>query len=554
MFRFLNPDSLTALGWSLLNGIWQMAILWLAYLALTRNHKRFSAAGRHNLALLFSGLGFVWFLFSLIMGLAHPEGFINWAPLAFIFATRSYILSTFIYTLTDIYLVIIVFRCIRYILEFFQLKIRKRRSGIPFSSPLQFFANKVSPVLGITKKIKVMMADWVDTAQTVGFLRPLVLLPVALVNQLTMEQTETILLHELHHIRRHDYLINILMTLFQTIFFFNPFARLFFRTVAQEREHACDDGVLQWNYPPPVYAEALFTLEKFRQSPHSFAMAANGHNPRLLVNRIRRVVGQPVSNKNPFSPLMYFSLIAALFIFTINSVSSLPAPGAGFHARANPLTPTAAGFMTISEKSNTPAGELIKTPESIRIRRGLTESSVFVFRMRRHTIKVKHQKIEIRTEDPVLLVEMDEAKANAQLHYADQNEVRNYSNEKAPDPLPPVAADLEGAPYVPSASFFYQPATDTVKPDLLLQNQLTTLAVISKMKIEELEARLNKEICSKLNTLRGLERENSMLIRQSQKDLQPLILNLKKGIQLKKKEINHLRIQLQIQGGEVIVI
>ncbi len=554
MFRFLNTDGLTALGWSLLNGIWQMAILWLAYLALTRNHKRFSAAARHNLALLFSGLGFIWFSFSLIMGLAHPEGFINWAPLAFILAVRSSILSTFIYTLTDIYLIIIVFRSARYIMEFFQLKIRKRGSGIPFSSPLQFFANKVSPVMGIRKKIKVMLADWVDSAQTVGFLRPLVLLPVALVNQLTVEQTETILMHELHHIRRHDYLINILMTLFQTIFFFNPFARLFFKTVAEERENACDDGVLQWNYPPPVYAEALFTLEKFRQFPHSFAMAANGHNPRLLVNRIRRVVGQPVSNKNPFSPLMYFSLIAALFIFTINSVSRLPAPGTGFQGKANLMAATAATFMTISEKSNLPAGELSKTPESVRTRPRLIESSVFVFRMRRHTIKVKHQKIDIGTEDPLLLMKMDEAKANAQLHYADQNEVRNYSNEKAPDPQPPVAADLVGAPYVPSASFFYQPATDTLKPDLLLQNQLSALAVISRIKTEEMQARLNKEICSKLSTLRGLEKENSILIRQSQKNLQPLILNLKKDIQLKMKEINHLRIQLQIQGGEVIVI
>src|ERR1017187_6557672 len=233
MFRLLNAGSLIALGWSLLNSIWQMGFLGLAYLLMTRNHKRFSAAARHNLALLLGGLGFVWFIFSLIMGLLHPQGFIHWSPRIFFSSTGSSILSTLLYALTIIYLIVLVLRCSRYILEFFQLEVKKRRSGTTFSEPLQCFANKVSPAMGIRKKIKVMLTDWVDTAQTVGFLKPLVLLPLALLNQLSVDQVETILLHELQHIRRHDYLINMLMTLFHTIFFFNPFARLFFKAVAQ---------------------------------------------------------------------------------------------------------------------------------------------------------------------------------------------------------------------------------------------------------------------------------------------------------------------------------
>ncbi len=554
MFRLLNAGSLIALGWSLLNSIWQMGILWLAYLLMTRNHKRFSAAGRHNLALLLSGLGFVWFIFSLIMGLLHPQGFIHWSPRIFFSSTGSSILSALLYALTIIYLIVLVLRCSRYILEFFQLEVRKRRSGTTFSEPLQCFANKVSPAMGIRKKIKVMLTDWVDTAQTVGFLKPLVLLPLALLNQLSVDQVETILLHELQHIRRHDYLINMLMTLFHTIFFFNPFARLFFKAVAQEREHACDDGVLLWDYAPQVYAEALFALEKFRQLPHSFSMAANGHNPRLLMNRIRRVVGQPASNKNPFSPFFYFSLIAGLFIFAISSVSQFPAPGEIIQPKERLAETGTSGYLAVSEKSSITEGQIKKIPETAETRRRFAESTVLVLKMTKPSIKVRHQKTEIKTKEPALAMQSDEERANIQLHFADQDEVRNYSFEKAADPTPPVGVDQESAPYVPSASFYYQSATDTVKPYLVLQDQLNALAGISKLKTTELQAALNEEINSKLYGLRALENKNSMLILQKQKNLQPLLLNLKKDIQLKKKEINHLRILLQIQGGEVIVI
>jgi hypothetical protein len=408
--------------------------------------------------------------------------------------------------------------------------------------------------MGIRKKIKVMLTDWVDTAQTVGFLKPLVLLPLALLNQLSVDQVETILLHELQHIRRHDYLINMLMTLFHTIFFFNPFARLFFKAVAQEREHACDDGVLLRDYAPQVYAEALFALEKFRQLPHSFSMAANGHNPRLLMNRIRRVVGQPASNKNPFSPFFYFSLIAGLFIFTVSSVSQFPAPGEIIQPKVRLAATGTTGYLAVSEKSSITEGQIKKIPETVKTGRRFTESTVLVLKLTKHSIKVRHQKTEIKTKEPALAMQSDEERANIQLHFADRNEVRNYSFEKAADPTPPVGVDQESAPYVPLASFYYQSATDTVKPYLVLQDQLNALAGISKLKTTELQAALNEEINSKLYGLRAMENENSILIQQKQKNLKPLLLNLKKGIQLKKKEINHLRIQLQIQGGEVIVI
>src|SRR5204863_1511455 len=126
------------------------------------------------------------------------------------------------------------------------------------------FADRYARLLGITRRVQVYLSDLAETAQTGGFLKPFILLPISLVTRLSPLQVETILVHELFHIRRNDYLINICMSCFRSIFYFNPFAHLFYRAMARERELACDDGVLEMGFAPGIYAEALFSLEKFR--------------------------------------------------------------------------------------------------------------------------------------------------------------------------------------------------------------------------------------------------------------------------------------------------
>jgi Zn-dependent protease with chaperone function len=554
MPQFLNTDSLTALGWSLLNGIWQMGILWLGYLLLTRNHKRFSAAARHNLALFFSGLGFIWFLYSLFRELVYPSGITGWKPVNYFFSKISFVISPLLSVLTVIYLTILVFRAGRYIVGFYQMQISRRGFEVSFSEPLQLFSNRISPVMGIGKQISIFLVGWVDTAQTVGFFKPLILLPVALMNRLTMEQVETILLHELLHIRRNDYLIHILMTLFHAVFFFNPFARFFFKTVAQEREHACDDGVLQWDYPASVYAEALFTLEKFRQLPHSFSLAANGNDPRLLMERIRRVVGEPASGKNPFSPLLSFSMIAALLIFTSNSFSRFPRPDTGIqpHIRLTAVTNTS--YVSAVGKASGPMTKDNGKAERNKPADRVNESAIKSIKAPPPPLKAKYQKPSIIVNDAAILVKLDEEGVKDQMRYADHNELRNYSNQKASEPELPVVADLEGVPYVPSASFSYQPAGDTLQPDQLLQNKWKALVGMGKIKTAELQAKLNEEIVGKMKELRQMEKENRKLIEQKQKNLQPVLHKIKEDMQRKKEEIDRLRMQIQIQGGEIIFI
>ena len=107
------------------------------------------------------------------------------------------------------------------------------------------------------------------------------------------------------------------MTCFRSVFFFNPFALLFAKALERERELACDDGVLELGYEPSIYAEALFSLEKYRQVSPDFSIAADGNKPWLLMERISRVLGKPTQRKKQISPLLLLSLAAAFILFAL---------------------------------------------------------------------------------------------------------------------------------------------------------------------------------------------------------------------------------------------
>ena len=122
-----------------------------------------------------------------------------------------------------------------------------------------------------------------------GTLKPVILLPIATINHLTSGQLEAILLHELAHIKRQDYLLNMLQTAGETILFFNPFVWLISRIIRRQREDCCDDLVVANTASPLQYAQALAILEQGRSNDQQLALAATGNRKHLL-NRIKRIM------------------------------------------------------------------------------------------------------------------------------------------------------------------------------------------------------------------------------------------------------------------------
>ncbi len=141
----------------------------------------------------------------------------------------------------------------------------------------------------------------VEVPMVVGWLRPVILLPASALVGLTTQQLEAIIAHELAHIRRHDYLINLLQAVIETLLFYHPAVWWVSRQIRQEREHCCDDLAVAVCGDAFTYSRALLEMEQLRAVGPQLAMAANGG---LLMNRIQRLVGAQPKPANRFSGLL----------------------------------------------------------------------------------------------------------------------------------------------------------------------------------------------------------------------------------------------------------
>lgn len=170
---------------------------------------------------------------------------------------------------------------------------RLRRHGVELAdvrwqARLQTLATR----LGVRRAVRLLESTLAEVPAVIGWLRPVILLPVGVLSGLSTIQVEMILAHELAHIRRQDYLINLGLALFETLGFYHPAVWWIARCVRAEREHACDDlAVSACGGDRLGYVRALATLEEMRGPTGQFALAASGGGRGLLLSRVRRLLG-----------------------------------------------------------------------------------------------------------------------------------------------------------------------------------------------------------------------------------------------------------------------
>jgi GWxTD domain-containing protein len=159
---------------------------------------------------------------------------------------------------------------------------------------------------GVTRAVTLMESCVSEVPAVIGYLRPVVLLPASLATGLTAEQVEALLLHELAHVRRHDYLVNALQSAVEGLLFYHPAVWWVSHVIRTERENCCDDEVVQLRGDVRCYAGALAALESLR-TPDA-ALAASGGS---LLKRVRRLLRQPEGPQNsPAATLAAVLLLA----------------------------------------------------------------------------------------------------------------------------------------------------------------------------------------------------------------------------------------------------
>lgn len=175
--------------------------------------------------------------------------------------------------------------------------------------------------LGILRPVRLLKSSVLQVPAVIGWLRPVVLIPATLTSGLTIQQLEAILAHELAHIRRHDYLINLLQALVETLLFYHPAMWWISRQVRQEREHCCDDVAVRACGDRKLYAGALLTLEEHR----SLALLPSAAGGDLLA-RIRRIAAPRPSHAET-GPRWLAGVIAVTSVLSMAATAAMVDPG-----------------------------------------------------------------------------------------------------------------------------------------------------------------------------------------------------------------------------------
>ena len=454
---------LKALGWSLLDSLWQMGILWLIYIALTRNGKRYSSLLRHNLALLSLAGGTLWFIISLVI---NYQVAVNQPAATTLFSSGSAAgevwqlsrVSQFIEPslpyLSIIYLVFLFLLFIRFFIQFRQTKNLYQGRRIKTAPEWRVFMRKTAALLSIKKEVSIWISELVDTPLTIGFWKPVILLPMAAINHLSIEQTEAVILHELYHIKRNDYIVNLLIAILDLLLFFNPFSRLLTDSIKKERENSCDDLVLQFRYEPRTYIKALLLLEQNRVSNDVFSVAATGKNRFFLLNRVRRMLYQEQSSAS-----VNFRIIAALFAALLIGMIGYYNPGNVIVKKLHETKAYVATAPVANENNQEMVTLISPAPTSVKLNHQKE------FSVQSATVVETETVIPEEIADTYSFVSGDDADMASTVYTLVQTvpELREFSLAQT-EPLVPAPVYSSQYPFVPSNSFSFHYIEDTSLP------------------------------------------------------------------------------------------
>jgi bla regulator protein blaR1 len=359
-----QSNFLQALGWALLNSLWQMAFLWVIYQVITGISRKASSSHKSSLASVLLIGGFAWFVYTFfsILTAATPD---NGAIYSVIITTsNNEQLNSWMFTMLPvtsmIYLILLLLPVFNFIRNYRYVQAIRRYELSKIDVEWRIFVQKVAARMGIKKPVHIWLSGLVTSPVTIGYIKPVILLPIAAINHLSTQQMEAILLHELAHIRRHDYLLNLFIRFIQAILYFNPFVKAFVKIIEREREKSCDEMVIQFQYDPYGYATALLTLEKNNHLPKPLAVAASGKKNDLL-HRIECMLG--VQKKQVFSFNKLAGLLAGLLCFiALNAllIMSKPATTSGTVASVPHLSPSPFYLFTGDEEGKSQATPAIK--------------------------------------------------------------------------------------------------------------------------------------------------------------------------------------------------
>lgn len=260
---------------------------------------------------------------------------------------RSAVVRGLLPWVTAVWLAGVAIFSLRLACGWMHLRRLQHRGLTSLSDAVMAAGRRVASRLGVTRAIRFVQSSRIDSPSAVGLLRPMVLLPASAVTGLSIAEIEFILAHELAHVRRHDWTLNLVQTVIETLLFYHPAMWWVSRRVRQERENCCDDMAVALVGDRVAYARTLARLEEHRAVAGVNVVAAAGGS---ILLRVRRLLGEPNQSDDRRCPAVQLAgpitLILAMLVVGLGVTTGQPGPDESspdlpaferFHASGNSI-------------------------------------------------------------------------------------------------------------------------------------------------------------------------------------------------------------------------
>jgi bla regulator protein blaR1 len=340
--EYFTHPTVFAFGMTLVHSLWQItliALVWRTTIYLTRN----SAPNINYNISLFSFLAIpVIFLVTLIRqlsiyGNSGTVASISRTNMLSMIRETSEMLSVAetqapgitrqieIYSplIVWLYFIFVLILSVKTLLDYTRIKSLRTRNLSILPEYWQFRIEELGSRIGLRKAVPVFLSPRTSIPIVTGFIKPVILLPLAMLSSLDVRQVEAILLHEFHHVKNYDHWVNTIQNFIEILFFFHPATWWISAQIRLEREKKVDEQVVGVTGRPLLYATALLTLETKRQINQQAAIAAVTSKNQLLI-RIKNIMTMKNKKANPGrkTAAIMAIMISVITIAALNTVSN----------------------------------------------------------------------------------------------------------------------------------------------------------------------------------------------------------------------------------------
>ena len=320
-----------ALGWTILHSIWQGALVAVGLALLLSLTQKEKAELRYGFAvmalalmLFWSGNTYLKFIDAPAPGSLMDPAMASWAGSAdaypMLLSTEAlpesplaywgYQIEANVHWIFGLWLAGFIAFSLRWAGSILYVHRLRRRHAYPLGGPLLEQVQQLATRLDIRRPVALLESLRIQAPMVIGHLKPAILVPAGMMTGLAPAQVEAILVHELAHIQRHDYLVNLLQSLVEVLFFYHPAYWWIATQIRDEREHCCDDVAVSVCGSALAYARALTELEAQCMQASGLAVGLMGRKKHLL-SRIRRIVAPDTQKSGLPGRIFSFSLLLA---------------------------------------------------------------------------------------------------------------------------------------------------------------------------------------------------------------------------------------------------